>query len=101
MCPNNHMLYTKDNTTKDMCNKCGSFRWKNIDNKSSKKNENNIHNTLFSPGAKIEKIFDNVHVAKILTWHHNQWINDGVIRHPTYGVVWKNFDTLHPSLHTP
>lgn len=35
--------------------------------------------------------------ATYMRWHHNEHVDDGVLRHPTNSDAWKAFDRTHES----
>lgn len=34
-------------------------------------------------------------IASYMTWHHDKWVNDGLLKHPADSMAWKNFNQLH------
>ena len=37
-----------------------------------------------------------MHTATDMRWHKEGRVNDDVMRHPTVGKAWKEFDRMHP-----
>ncbi|GMI76852.1 hypothetical protein HRI_001354500 [Hibiscus trionum] len=35
-------------------------------------------------------------IASLMTWHEDSRKNDGRMRHPTYSLAWKSFNSLYP-----
>ncbi|XP_019257778.1 PREDICTED: uncharacterized protein LOC109235995 [Nicotiana attenuata] len=75
-CPNDCMLFWKDNANADNCFVCGASRWKVVDA------------SLTNTSSKVP--------VKVLRWHANERPTDGNMRHPADGEAWKDFDSVHP-----
>ena len=35
--------------------------------------------------------------SSLMTWHKDESVNDGIMRHPVDSMAWKSFDEIHPS----
>ncbi|KAL6520002.1 hypothetical protein OROHE_017145 [Orobanche hederae] len=44
---------------------------------------------------KFRRLFGSVEDSKHLTWHHDERIKDGMLRHPADSPQWKTFDDVH------
>nr|XP_009613390.1 uncharacterized protein LOC104106528 [Nicotiana tomentosiformis] len=96
-CPNNCMLFWKENANADNCSICGSSRWKSagpLTKASSKIPTKVLRYFLLKP--RLQRIFMCPETAAAIRWHANERPNDGDIRHLADGKAWKNFDSLHP-----
>uniref|UniRef100_M1BA48 Transposon protein, CACTA, En/Spm sub-class n=1 Tax=Solanum tuberosum TaxID=4113 RepID=M1BA48_SOLTU len=38
--------------------------------------------------------------SSLMRWHHDERVDDGIMRHPADSVAWKTLDKLHPSFAT-
>ncbi|XP_075074545.1 uncharacterized protein LOC142162131 [Nicotiana tabacum] len=96
-CPNDCMLFWKENEKADNCSICGSSRWKNagpLTNASSKISTKILRYFPLKPS--LQRIFMCPETAVMMRWHANERLNDGNITHPADGEAWKDFDSLHP-----
>ncbi|XP_015167842.1 uncharacterized protein [Solanum tuberosum] len=122
-CTNDCMLYWKDDILLDSCKICGASRWKvnkhtgETRNKKGKKiaskslrKPNRIRTCLlyliqdllllrlyFPLKARLQRLFMSTKTSSLMTWHKDERINDGIMRHPADSMAWKSFDELHPS----
>ncbi|XP_019255009.1 PREDICTED: uncharacterized protein LOC109233579 [Nicotiana attenuata] len=96
-CPNDCMLFWKDNAKADNCSICGASRWKVVDasltNTSSKIPGKVLRYFPLKP--RLQRIFMCPETAIAMRWHANERPNDGNMRHPADGEAWKDFDSLH------
>nr|XP_033512423.1 uncharacterized protein LOC104097825 [Nicotiana tomentosiformis] len=98
-CPNNCMLFWKENEKADNCSICGSSRWKNggpLTNASSKIPAKILRYFPLKP--RLQRIFMSPETAATMRWHANEGLNDRNIRHPADGEAWKDFYSLHQDL---
>ncbi|XP_019261871.1 PREDICTED: uncharacterized protein LOC109239741 [Nicotiana attenuata] len=96
-CPNDCMLFWKENANAENCSICGSSRWKSggpLTKASSKIPAKVLRYFPLKP--RLQRIFMCPETAAAMRWHANERPNDGNIRHPAYGEAWKAFDSLHP-----
>ncbi|XP_075109632.1 uncharacterized protein LOC142181148 isoform X1 [Nicotiana tabacum] len=97
-CPNDCMLFWKDNAKADNCFVCGASRWKVVDasltNTSSKIPVKVLRYFPLKP--RLQRIFMCPATVIAMRWHANERPNDGNMRHPADGEAWKDFDSLHP-----
>ncbi|XP_019179175.1 PREDICTED: uncharacterized protein LOC109174391 [Ipomoea nil] len=98
-CPNDCILFRNDYKELNACPICGASRYKireHVVGKASSK----------GPPAKVmwylpilprfKRMFANSCDAKNLTWHADQKISDGKLRHPADSTQWKTFDNVFP-----
>ncbi|XP_019226066.1 PREDICTED: uncharacterized protein LOC109207583 [Nicotiana attenuata] len=96
-CPNDCMLFWKENANAENCSICGSSRWKSggpLTKASSKIPAKVLRYFPLKP--RLQRIFMCPETAAAMRWHANERPNDGNIRHPADGEAWKAFDSLHP-----
>ncbi|XP_019263792.1 PREDICTED: uncharacterized protein LOC109241509 [Nicotiana attenuata] len=97
-CPNDCMLFWKDNAKADSCFVCGASRWKVVDasltNTSSKIPVKVLRYFPLKP--RLQRIFMCPETAIAMRWHANERLTDGNMRHPADGEAWKDFNSLHP-----
>ncbi|XP_019224269.1 PREDICTED: uncharacterized protein LOC109205956 [Nicotiana attenuata] len=96
-CPNDCMLFWKENANAENCSICGSSRWKSggpLTKASSKIPAKVLRYFPLKP--RLQRIFMCPETAAAMRWHTNERPNDGNIRHPADGEAWKAFDSLHP-----
>ncbi|XP_050909588.1 uncharacterized protein LOC127123413 [Lathyrus oleraceus] len=99
-CPNDCILYWKDNEEKEKCPKCMTSRYK------KKSDDEGCDVTTKGPPAKVlwylpiiprfKRLFGNLNDAKNIRWHAEERKCDGKIRHPADSLQWKKVDTLFP-----
>ncbi|XP_031127651.1 uncharacterized protein LOC116029751 [Ipomoea triloba] len=95
VCPNDCILFRNDYKDLHACPICGASRFKTRENVAGKV-------SLKSPPAKVmwylpilsrfKRMFANPSDAKNLTWHADQKISDGKLRHPADSRQWTTFD---------
>ncbi|XP_020249217.1 uncharacterized protein LOC109826604 [Asparagus officinalis] len=104
-CSNDCMLfYGNVNGKLNECSSCGASRWKtkkddvaNDSNQPTKK----VHNVpvkvlrYFPLKPRVQSLFMCSQTAKSMSWHSKERIEDGILRHPTDGKAWKDFDEKH------
>ncbi|XP_075092458.1 uncharacterized protein LOC142172685 [Nicotiana tabacum] len=97
-CPNDCMLFWNEYVNADTCSVCGSSRWKNVVNVLTNKKTKTPAKVLryFPLKPRLQRIFMCPETAEAMRWHAIERPNDGNIRHPADGDVWKEFDSLHP-----
>ncbi|XP_031111967.1 uncharacterized protein LOC116015939 [Ipomoea triloba] len=105
VCPNDCILFRNDYKDLHACPICGASRFKTRENAAGKV-------SLKSPPAKVmwylpilsrfKRMFANPSDAKNLTWHADQKISDGKLRHPADSRQWTTFDNAFPEFgHEP
>lgn len=96
-CPNDCILYIKDNKYLTSCPTCGTSWWK------LKKNSTETRNDLpakviwyFFTILRFQRMFQSVQTSKDLTWHAYQKEIDGYLHHPADSPSWKLVDHKWP-----
>ncbi|XP_050280987.1 uncharacterized protein LOC126721937 [Quercus robur] len=102
-CPNDCILFWKDNVNLEACPCCKESRWKM--NEASVTGNNALSNKGKKKAAKIlrwfplkprlQRLFLSPDLASSMKWHVNGHIDDGVMRHPANPDAWKMFDTTY------
>lgn len=98
-CPNDCMLYWKENEHLDKCLNCGECRWKNEDD--------GVHNKMgkkckvpkkvlrhFPIIPRLQRLYMCSKTAVDMRWHADQRCEDGVLRHPADSPCWKALDAI-------
>ncbi|XP_062085629.1 uncharacterized protein LOC133791727 [Humulus lupulus] len=82
----------------ESCPTCGESRWK------KKRNGEDIKEGIptkvlwyLPPIPRFIRLFRNVELAKSLSWHANERVKDGKLRHPTDSIAWRRVDLKWPS----
>ncbi|XP_030946005.1 uncharacterized protein LOC115970519 [Quercus lobata] len=102
-CPNDCMLFWKENVNLDACPCCEESRWKpneasvTNNNASSSKGKKKAAKILrwFPLKPRLQRLFLSPDLASSMKWHANGRTEDGVMRHPADSDAWKMFDTTH------
>ncbi|XP_070032150.1 uncharacterized protein [Nicotiana tomentosiformis] len=101
-CINDCMLYWKENNLLNSCRVCGASRWKTDKHSGEAKNKNGkkiASKTLlyFPLKPRLQRLFMSTKTSSLMTWHHNERVDDGTMRHPADSMAWKSFDEFHSS----
>ncbi|KAK6786969.1 hypothetical protein RDI58_015494 [Solanum bulbocastanum] len=101
-CRNDCMLYWKEDKLLDSCKVYGESIWKvdkcngEAKNKKGKKIALKIL-CYFPLKPRLQRLFMSSKTSSLMTWHHDERVDDGIMRHPADLIAWKSFDKLHPS----
>ena len=95
-CPNDCILYRKENANLESCPRCNESRWK-PGKKPSNKNKGVPAKVLWyiPPIPRFQRLFRNATHSKNLTWHADRVVSDGKLHHPADSPQWKTFDALN------
>ncbi|XP_026384558.1 uncharacterized protein LOC113280117 [Papaver somniferum] len=106
-CPNDCMLYWKDDADRNDCRVCGVSRWKTVSSNTNNGSENRRTPKgkkipekklrYFNLKPRLQKLFMSPQPATDMRYHAEERINDGLLRHPADAKTWKNFDKRHPT----
>ncbi|CAL5430629.1 unnamed protein product [Camellia sinensis] len=96
-CPNSCMLFRKEDTKLDKCVICSSSRWKQNgsvgnDERESGKRVAAKQMRYFPLKPRLQRLFMSSKTAKLMRWHAEERVDDGVLRHPADSLAWKDFD---------
>ena len=79
-----------------MCLICGTSRW--VDDITKEKMVPHKVFCYFPLTPRLKCLYDCRYTAKEMRWHHTDRPNkEGVLRHPTDGKMWKDFDCNFPT----
>ncbi|KAK9073871.1 hypothetical protein SSX86_006465 [Deinandra increscens subsp. villosa] len=103
-CPNDCMLYWKENKNKTECDTCHKSRYKSPENDCE--DESTTLDTHKKIGAKVlryfpliprlQRLFMSSKTAASMRWHEEGRTKDGYLRHPADSPAWKTFDFTYP-----
>ncbi|XP_071704181.1 uncharacterized protein [Rutidosis leptorrhynchoides] len=105
-CPNDCMLYWKENKDKIKCDVCQTSRYKQINNDSENESTTEADNDgdykAKKVGAKVlryfpliprlQRLFMSPKMAGSMRWHEESRTKDSRLRHPADSPAWKTFD---------
>ncbi|CAK8565438.1 unnamed protein product [Lathyrus sativus] len=96
-CVNGCMLYYKDTIADRECRFCHEPRY--APRKPGMGNYNDVpvkrmHYLPITP--RLKRLYASIETAKDMIWHHHNNSSSCVLRHPSDGKSWKNFDEIHP-----
>uniref|UniRef100_A0A0A9DH02 Uncharacterized protein n=1 Tax=Arundo donax TaxID=35708 RepID=A0A0A9DH02_ARUDO len=100
VCPNNCMLFRKENADKNHCNKCGVSRYVEVDSGDGHKRQLPISRKIlrylpFLP--RIQRLYMSKSSAKQMTWHeYGHRYNPNKMVHSSDAEAWKQFDRDFP-----
>ncbi|XP_035544633.1 uncharacterized protein LOC118348016 [Juglans regia] len=96
VCPNDCILYWKENADKHDCPKCGMSRWITPTIKQKKIPHKVLRYFPLKP--RLKRLFMSKKTAVSMRWHKEHRVDDSnVMRHPRDSVGWKDFDQEHIS----
>ena len=98
-CPNDCMLFWKENVNLEACPCCNESRGKTNEasvaskNASSNKGEKKAAKILrwFLLKPRLQRLFLSPNLASSMKWHVNGRTNNGVMQHPANSDAWKMF----------
>ncbi|XP_071714684.1 uncharacterized protein [Rutidosis leptorrhynchoides] len=105
-CPNDCMLYWKENKDKIKCDVCHTSRYKQINNDSDGESTTQADNDGDYEGKKVgakvlryfpliphlQRLFMSPKMTEFMRWHEESRTKDGILRHPADSPAWKTFD---------
>ncbi|XP_071687844.1 uncharacterized protein [Rutidosis leptorrhynchoides] len=106
-CPNDCMLYWKQNKDKIICDACQTSRYKQSSNNDSEEEsttqaDNDGDYKARKVGAKVlryfpliprlQRLFMSPKTSEYMRWHQESRTKDGLLRHPADSPAWKTFD---------
>ncbi|XP_026417323.1 uncharacterized protein LOC113312801 [Papaver somniferum] len=104
VCPNDCMLYWKDNRDKERCDACGESRWISGTCQSGEKEasgkqkvKRKVARVLrwFPLIPRLQRYYMDPKTAEDMIWHDKERTKDGVLRHPADSQCWKTLDEKH------
>ena len=105
-CPNDCILFWKENVNLEACPCCKVSRWKTNEasiaskNASSNKGKKKAVKILqwFPLKPRLQRLFLSLDLVSFMKWHVNGRTDDGVMRHHADSDAWKMFDSKHLEL---
>ena len=96
-CPNDCILYWKENANLEQCPTCNRSRYKpNSEDRSMQKRPAAKILFYLPIIPRIRRLFANPNDAKLLRWHYDERKQDGQLRCPVDSPEWINFDRKFP-----
>lgn len=103
-CPNDFMLYWKEHENNDTRRIFKASPWKefthiDLEFEDPKYNHKVLAKVLrhFPLILILQRLFMCLQTAEAIRWHEKDRSKDSLLRHPTNGQAWKNFDMFHPN----
>ncbi|KAM2219138.1 hypothetical protein ACFX1S_018510 [Malus domestica] len=94
-CKSNCILFYKENKTLDKCPACNESRFKmTSENRRTKIPQKVMRYLPLKP--RLQRLYMSTHTATNMRCHKEKLVEDDVMRHPTYGKAWKEFDRTFP-----
>ncbi|XP_074376914.1 uncharacterized protein LOC141718433 [Apium graveolens] len=104
-CPNDCMLFWGENEKLDFCKTCEASRWREVENKDTGSEKNNVSKEhkipvkvmrYFPLKPRLQRMFLNTELSRLMTWHALARKRDGRLRHPADGLGWNSMDAKYP-----
>ena len=101
-CPNNCIIYYKDNKHREKCPVCEQSRYKVAKRNNQLTNTNIPRKVLryFPITPRLQRLYMSSKTAEHMTWHSSKHREEGVMSHPSDGEAWRHFDMTHPQFST-
>ncbi|CAL1399254.1 unnamed protein product [Linum trigynum] len=104
VCPNNCMLFWRENIKERECLQCGESRYVDDESrgpdpptKKRKKKEKPKKVLWWFPlKPRLQRLFMCSKTASLMRWHFDKRVDDGCLRHPADARAWKDFDARYP-----
>ncbi|XP_074373709.1 uncharacterized protein LOC141714066 [Apium graveolens] len=95
--PNDCILYRDVNVDATECPKCRVSRWKVGKDGEPRINVPTKVMWYFPIIPRFKRLFKSAFTAKLMTWHAEQRVEDGLMRHPVDSPSWRNVDYIWPT----
>ncbi|XP_024163775.1 uncharacterized protein LOC112170678 [Rosa chinensis] len=101
-CPNSCMLFRNEDINLYQCLICKASRWKEdgcslVSDLGPEKRKAAKQARYFPFKPRLQRLFMSSKTTTLMRWHAEKRTDDGVFRHPTDSLAWKDFDKKHPS----
>src|SRR5436190_7926951 len=104
-CPNDCMLYYKENKNLQCCSKCGVSRWRRKKHSIAAVTSDNMFEDkvpakvlrYFPLTKRLQRFYMTKDIAKNMRWHSEERQKDGKLRHPADFEAWKHLDRVFPN----
>ena len=97
-CPNDCMLFYKENEQKVRCTECGHERYRpNKEGVTTKKALIPYKILRYFPiTPRLQRMYMSSRTAEHMTWHAKSSAKDGELNHPIDGQAWKEMNSTYP-----
>lgn len=103
-CPNDCMLYRRDNKMKTECDVCHTSRYVQDENDQDHQSTGTRNHTktaakvlrYFPLKPRLQRLYMSSKTATSMRWHEESRTKDGYLRHPADSPAWKTFDFKYP-----
>lgn len=98
-CPNDCMLYWKQNSSLDACLNCGTPRYTTDNGNNANSKQKRIAQKVlryFPITPRLQRLYMSRYTAEDMTWHSTGRPCDGNLRHPADSQAWKHLDAKFP-----
>ncbi|XP_077237173.1 uncharacterized protein LOC143878834 [Tasmannia lanceolata] len=105
-CPNDCMLFWKEDAKETVCRICGASRWKTYAlhpddaiTQPLRKDPKIPAKILryFPITPRLQRLYMSKKTAAFMTWHDDKRTNDGIFRHPADSPAWQDLDSRYPN----
>ncbi|XP_020272575.1 uncharacterized protein LOC109847754 [Asparagus officinalis] len=105
-CPNDCILYYKDNKDLQECPTCGVSQWKQQTRSSTRQPTESMSQQSmilakvlrhFPLVSRLQRLYMNKDTTENMRWHKEDRIEDGKLRHPADAEAWKHIDKTFPN----
>ncbi|KAF5467964.1 hypothetical protein F2P56_012164 [Juglans regia] len=94
-CPNDCVLFYKENINKQECPKCKASRWLSSSTPSKRPVPQKVVR-YFPLKPRLQRLFMSKKTASSMRWHRSERVHDeSTLRHPADSEVWTTFDREH------
>ena len=101
-CPNDCMLYWKENKDREDCIVCHTSRWKQFSGESDDEEARGRKIPAkvvryFPLKPRLQRLFMSLKTSSLMRWHAEERDDDDILRHPADSKAWKTFDQQNPN----
>ncbi|XP_042939624.1 uncharacterized protein LOC122274674 [Carya illinoinensis] len=90
-CPNDCMLFWKEDAKKEECSKCNESRWMSTAGRKGRIPQKVLRYFPLTP--RLQRLFMSKDTAKSMKWHREERVDDhNTLRHPADSKMWREFD---------
>ncbi|CAH9128299.1 unnamed protein product [Cuscuta epithymum] len=96
-CPNDCILYWRENADKESCPKCNENRWKSVEStKAIGKRLPQKKLRYFPIKERLKRLYNVPWIAENMIWHDNSIVSDTSMGHPKDSTFWVNMNKEWP-----
>jgi hypothetical protein len=109
-CVNDCVLFRGVHEKADKCPTCGESRWKNTDPAGDSKDNGTTDGRVkkkklipckilryFPLIPRLRRLYMNAKTSKDMSWHSEDLVQDGKMRHPANSLAWKHVNDENPA----